>query len=133
MITHFYESIYDLHGDKAKVVDTEDAGGTIKGVKAVLTMQEQDAEPEAVYPVLAFLQAWVPEPEAPEADAGTPPEQRGDAEELSMEVEEEDQEFDLGPYIRVLRVLRGAELATATKSTRGVLVPWVAAALGEVW
>ena len=84
MITHFYEATYALHGDKAKVIDTEDAGGTIKGVKAVLTMQGQEAEPEAVYPVLAFLQAWVPEPEATEADDEVPPELRVDPQRSSL-------------------------------------------------
>ena len=101
---------------------------------------EQQASPrtrQCILSVQAFLQAWVPEPETLEADAETPPELGGDEEELSSGG------GGRGPRVRPRSIhtpescepLRGAELATlaATKSTRGVLVPCVAAALGEVW
>ena len=49
-------------------------------------------------------------------------EDEGDGEELSTEVEAADQEFDLGRYTRVLRALRGAELATLAATTA---VAWI--------
>ena len=69
VIPHFYESTFDMHGDTARVIDTEESAGTIAGVRAVLTMKGQPPGPEAVYPLIAFLLAWVPELEAPADDA----------------------------------------------------------------
>ena len=80
-------------------------------------MQGQEAGPEAVYPIHAFLGAWVPAEPVADGDAEVPPATDVEGDELSLQVEAEDDMFDLGRYPRTLRAPRGAELATLAATT----------------
>ena len=107
LLPHFFESEYDVQGDTARATDTEDASGTITGVVAVLKMAGQPEGEPKVYPIQAFLSAWVPEAEAPEERSD--PEESGEDED-DPEVDEPDQTAALEPFPKILAAMRGAEM-----------------------
>ena len=63
LIPHFFHAVFEKQGDQAKVMDTEESGGCITGVKAVLTMAGQEAAEARVFPIGPFLSAWLPDEE----------------------------------------------------------------------